>query len=48
MNVGPVRGKKCGKYHPFVKPVCPRMMCECFQTFKIPMEMPFRAVWAGV
>ncbi len=48
MNIGPVRGKKSGKYHPFVEPVSPLKMCECFQTFKTAMEMPFRAVRVGV
>jgi len=48
MNVGPVRRKRSGKYYPFVESICPLTMCECFQTFKIAMEMPFRAVWVGV
>jgi hypothetical protein len=48
MNKGPGRGKNSGKVHPFVESVCPLMMCECFQTFKVAMEMPFRGVWVGV
>ncbi|MGD8984372.1 MAG: hypothetical protein PVI53_10125 [Desulfobacteraceae bacterium] len=48
MNVGPGRGKNAGKVHPFVESVCPLMMCERIQTFKIAMEMPFRAVRVGV
>ena len=48
MIVGPGRGKTAGKVHPFVESVCPLMKCECVQTFKIAMEMSFRAVRVGV
>ena len=48
MKVGPVREKNLGISCAFMKPLNPLKMCECFQTFKTAMEMPFRAVRVGV
>ena len=48
MKKGPVRGKTSRKVHPFAEPICPLMMCECLQPFKMAWEMPCSAVRVGV
>ena len=48
MNEGLVLGKNSGKVHPFAEPICPLMMCECVQPFKMAGEMPCSAVRVGV
>jgi hypothetical protein len=48
MNEGPVKGKNARVSCPFVEPENPLKICECLQTFKTALEMPFRAVWVGV
>jgi hypothetical protein len=48
MNIGPAREKNSGISCAFMKFLTPLKMCECFQTFKTAMEMPFRAVRVGV
>jgi hypothetical protein len=48
MIVGPVRGKNSEMPCPLVVPVSPLKMCECVQTFKTAIEVPFHAVWVGV